>query len=112
MRRVATVLLLAGSVLAGGLAGAADTTGESIYQSSCLACHGADGAGVLPGVPDLSGKDGPLAAADEVLLPRVREGFQSPGSPLAMPPRGGNPNLSNEDLAVVLNYMRKEFMLR
>jgi len=112
MKRVASILLLAVGALLAGATWAANATGESIYHPSGPPCAGADGAGVLPGVPDLSGKDGPLAAADEVLLKRIAEGFQSPGSPLAMPPRGGNPKLSNEDLAAVLNYMRKEFMLR
>jgi mono/diheme cytochrome c family protein len=40
---------------------AGTATGESTYQFSCVACHGADGAGVLPGVPDLTATDGPLA---------------------------------------------------
>jgi len=92
------------------VAGAA--TGESTYQSSCVACHGADGAGVLPGVPDLTSTDGPLALADAVLVKRIAEGFQSPGSPMAMPPRGGNPGLSDEDIKAVVRYMRQEFAIR
>ena len=112
MRR-ATISLLTtlGAIIAGG-AGAADATGESTYQSSCVACHGADGVGVLPGVPDLTATDGPLALADEVLVKRIGDGFQSPGSPMAMPARGGNPSLSDEDLKAVVDYMRKEFGVR
>lgn len=91
---------------------AATAIGESIYPSSCVACHAADGAGVLPGVPDLTPTDGPLALADAGLMKRVAEGFQSPGSPMAMPPRGGNPGLSDEDIKAVVLYMRQEFAVR
>jgi cytochrome c5 len=41
----------------------------------------------------------------------MTEGFQSPGSPLAMPSRGGDPGLSDADLKAVLEYMRKEFKI-
>ncbi len=113
MVRPATQLLLAGlGVALASSAGAAVTTGESTYQSSCVACHGADGVGVLPGVPDLTATEGLLAGDDEVLIKRIAEGFQSPGSPMAMPPRGGNPSLSDEDLKAVVDYMRKEFAVR
>lgn len=112
MRRATTRLLATlGAIVTTG-AGAAVTTGEATYQSSCVACHGADGVGALPGVPDLTATDGPLAVADEVLVKRIAEGFQSPGSPMAMPPRGGNPSLSDADLKAVVDYMRKEFAVR
>lgn len=109
----ATILLLASlGVAVTGVVDAASGRGESTYQSSCIACHGADGVGVLPGVPDLTATDGPLAVADEVLVKRIAEGFQSPGAPMAMPPRGGNPSLSDEDLKAVVDYMREEFAVR
>ena len=112
MRRTTTGLLATLGAIVGIGGGAAVTTGESNYQSSCVACHGADGVGVLPGVPDLTATEGLLADDDEVLIKRIAEGFQSPGSPMAMPPRGGNPSLSDEDLKAVVDYMRKEFAVR
>lgn len=95
----------------GSVAGAAIAapSGESVFQSACISCHGADGAGVLPGVPDLTGGDSPLGQADDMLLKKVIGGFQSPGSPMAMPPRGGNPELSDEELRAALRYMRERF---
>lgn len=95
-----------------GKVAAAGDSGEAIYQSACIACHGADGAGVLPGVPDLTIKDGPLALSSDELLKRTAEGIQSPGSPMAMPPRGGDPGLRDEDLKAVLRYMRENFGVR
>jgi len=54
-------------------------------------------------------KTGPLSQGDAMLLKRMAEGFQSPGSPMGMPPRGGNPALTDTDLKAVLKYMRGEF---
>lgn len=92
-------------------AGAAQAAshGKAVYERTCVACHGADGKGTLPGVPPLGGKAGPLAKSDAVLMKSILEGFQSRGSPLAMPPKGGDPTLTEEDAAAVLQYMRKTF---
>lgn len=98
----------------GGLAGAAMAApaGESVFQSACIACHGVDGAGALPGVPDLTSSDSRLAQPEDVLLKLTIEGFQRPGSSMAMPPRAGNPELSDEDLRAALRYMRERFGTR
>jgi mono/diheme cytochrome c family protein len=82
--------------------------GAVVFNGTCIACHGSDGSGSLPGVPDLAGRTGLLSQDDAVLLKRMAEGFQSPGSPMAMPPRGGDPALTDADLKAVLKYMRKE----
>lgn len=83
--------------------------GEMVYNRTCIACHGGDGSGSLPGVPDLGGKAGPLFQVDALLIKRMAEGFQTPGSPMEMPARGGDPALTDADLNAVLQYMRKEF---
>jgi len=85
------------------------TSGKQIFQQTCIACHGADGEGAMPGVPDLTDKKGALAKSDGELLKNMMQGYQSPGSPMAMPPKGGNPALTEQDMNQVLNYMRKEF---
>lgn len=85
--------------------------GQLVYNGTCIACHGSDGTGSLPGVPDLTGKTGLLSQDDAVLLGRMADGFQSPGSSMAMPPKGGNPALTDADLSAVLKYMRNEFQL-
>ncbi len=107
------LIMLAVAVLAySSLADAAGDSGRgaAVFNGTCIACHGSDGAGNLPGVPDLTERSGLLAQDDAVLLKRMAEGFQSPGSLMAMPPRGGDPALTDADLKAVLKFMRKEFL--
>lgn len=93
---------------------APDTTGattpEVQYNQTCVACHGANGTGVLPGVPDLTSDQGPLAKKSDATLARsILDGMQTPGSAMAMPARGGNPALSEEDAARLVRYLRERF---
>ncbi len=99
-------LLLAATLSTAALPVVGQASGRDIYMNSCVACHGPDGQGALPGVPDLVAGDWPAGLDDATLLKRIRDGFQSPRSPLAMPPKGGNPALSEADLRAVLNYMK------
>jgi len=83
--------------------------GAQVYQETCVVCHGEDGRGALEGVPNLTDPRGRLAKPDELLVRNMIEGFQSPGSPMPMPPKGGNPDLSDQDMVDVLAYMRRQF---
>lgn len=83
--------------------------GSAIYHQTCVACHGADGTGAIPGAPDFTKKDGRLTKSDDLLIQHIANGFQSPGSAMAMPPKGGNPSLTEDDIEAVLRYMRNEF---
>lgn len=83
--------------------------GANIYQQTCVACHGANGKGALPGVTDFTAPDGPLRKSDQELFQSILNGFQSPGSPLAMPAKGGNPNLSDIDIIAVIAHLRTTF---
>ena len=84
-------------------------TGKETFNKTCIACHGADGKGAFPGTPDFTSSSGPLSKSDDVLIDHITNGFQSPGSPMAMPPKGGNPNLSAMDIAAVLKHIRETF---
>ena len=84
-------------------------TGEAIYKQTCIACHGANGQGAVPGAANFSDKKGVLSKSDTVLLAHITKGYQSPGSPMAMPPRGGNPKLTDDDLKKTLAYIRQTF---
>ena len=83
--------------------------GKKIYENNCIACHSADGKGSLPGVPDFTDKNGRLIKAENVLLSNMINGFQSSGSLMPMPPRGGNNQLSDVDLNAALKYIKTTF---
>jgi len=99
-------LLVAASLF---LLGAAQTAiaadGKALYQATCVACHGAKGEGAFAAVPDLA-KGGRLSKPDAELEAHIFDGFQSKGSSMAMPPKGGNPNLTREDVKSLVVYMR------
>ncbi|MCH7854549.1 MAG: cytochrome c [Proteobacteria bacterium] len=84
-------------------------SGKEIYTQTCVACHGADGKGALPGAPDFALASGPLAKSDDALTQSILYGYQSPGSPMPMPAKGGNPSLDESGVAAVLKYLRDTF---
>ncbi|MBL4799436.1 MAG: c-type cytochrome [Oleispira sp.] len=82
-------------------------SGKEIYQTNCVACHGVDGKGTIPGVPDFTDKNGRLLKSNDELLNNIISGFQTPGNSMSMPPRGGNSQLSDDDLNSALQYIKK-----
>lgn len=97
-----------GAALADGLDGDREH-GQRIYQQTCVACHGANGKGLVPGTPNFNAKDGVLNKPDSELIKNVMDGFQSPGSPMAMPPKGGNTSLTEKDIRAVIDYLREAY---
>lgn len=74
------------------------THGKTIVKNSCAACH----TGNLPGAPVIgNAKDWAprLTQGEEVLIQHATQGYK------AMPPKGGNPNLSDEDIAAAVAYL-------
>jgi len=90
---IRTFLLVASLAFLGGHQDALAADGKALYQTSCVACHGAKAEGSIPGVPNLK-TSGRLAQTDAVLVSRILNGFQTKGSPMAMPAKGGNPTLT------------------
>jgi mono/diheme cytochrome c family protein len=83
--------------------------GATVYASTCVACHGTDGKGVLPGTPNLRKKDGVMTKSDDELVKSILNGYRSRGSPLAMPAKGGDASLNETDARAVIEYMRRAF---
>lgn len=82
----------------------------ALYNQTCVACHGANGKGALPGVPDLTSAQGPLARkSDAQLAASILSGLQTPGAALAMPAQGGNPAVTADDAAALVRYLRAQF---
>ncbi len=104
--------LVAGSfAYSGGAAAQAASVeaGEKLYNSTCVACHGADGKGKLPGVPDFTKSDGRLTKSDDVLVTNIMEGFKSPGSSMPIPDKRGISSLTKEQAQAIVLYMRQAF---
>ena len=89
--------------------GQSSKTGAAIFRKTCITCHGANGKGAIPGAPDFTSPNGPLKNSDAILQGRVINGYQAPGSPMAMPPKGGNSALTDEDVKAVIQYIRATF---
>jgi len=87
----------------------AESKGEKLFLQNCAVCHAADGGGAMPGVPDFTGSPIWSKQSDKELLVRVKQGIQTPGAAIAMPPKGGNANLSDNELMEIISYMRAAF---
>ena len=94
---------------AGPLPPDALAAGSAIYNQTCVACHGADGKGAIPGAPDFTDPNGSLTHGDEHLTEAIEHGKQSPGAPIAMPPMGGNASMTKQDIRAVLIYLHHAF---
>ena len=98
-------LAFAAGMFALAQATAADVAnGQRIYETSCIACHGPSGQGAIPGVPDLASR---LSKSDAELTRNILNGIKTPDSAMAMPAKGGIPNLSAEDAQAIVDYLRK-----
>ncbi len=75
-----------------------EKTGEAVYTEVCSACHasGALGAPKYSNKADWSKR---IAQGYDTLIKHATEGLRS------MPPRGGNPDLSDIELARAVAYM-------
>lgn len=93
-----------------GLVGSTSGVGHDLFVSSCSACHGASGEG-------MEGLGKPLATSDFVSSKSDAEliVFIKSGRPIwdadnttgvDMPPKGGNPAITDEQLADIVKYLR------
>lgn len=85
-------------ISAGNAAGSAPQTGEDVYQSVCTACHGAGIAGA-PKVGDAAAWGKLIAEGQKKLVADAMKGVRG------MPPKGGNPALSDYEFERAVVYM-------
>ncbi len=84
--------------------------GEELYNTTCIACHGQAGAGI-----EGLGKNMPESEfihdlSDEELLAFIKVG-RTTGDPdnttgVDMPPKGGNPALTDDEIVDIVAYIR------
>ena len=84
--------------------------GRQLYLGSCATCHGTGGQGMPNQGPDLRGSAFVAASTDDQLLTFLASGRPA-GDPqnksgLPMPPRGGNPSLSDRHLGQIVKFIR------
>lgn len=87
----------------------AESSGEDLYFETCSICHGDDGTGAMPGIPDMSGAKGPLWKSDKDLISTIINGVERSDLPTPMPAKGGNDDLDFEKARSILEFMRREF---
>ena len=92
-------------------AGAGDPAkGATLYTQSCIACHGPEGIGVQGLGKPFTTSEFLTTVSDEELIAFIKQG-RDPSDPLnttgvAMPPKGGNPALSDQQIADIVAYVR------
>ena len=84
--------------------------GETIFTQTCIACHGAGGVGVQGLGKPFTTSEFLVSQTDEQLLEFLKVG-RAPDDPLnttgvLMPPKGGNPALTDQQLLDVIAYVR------
>lgn len=107
---VATVRISATAEAAGTAATGADgetvadaNPGKTTYEGVCVACHGTG----LPNVPQVGKAEdwtARIAQGTEKLYEHAINGLTG-ASGMAMPPKGGNPTLTDEQIHAAVDYM-------
>ncbi len=96
-----------------GGSGDARSKGRAIFQKICSACHQQDGAGKDGVAPPLAGSEWIKARSGERLVRIVMNGLNGPiqvqGKTWNLPMPPWRENLDDEQIAVVLNYVRSQW---
>lgn len=84
--------------------------GTKLFGATCAACHGKDARGLQNLGKDLTRSEFCRKLDDDGLLAFLKRG-RDPSDPLntskvSMPPKGGNPALSEDDLLDIISYVR------
>jgi disulfide bond formation protein DsbB len=84
--------------------------GKELFAQTCAACHGPTGEGVQGLGKDMTQSEFIASLSDAELLDFIKKG-RAPDDPLnttgvLMPPKGGNPALTDEQLMDIIAYIR------
>ena len=84
--------------------------GAKIFSTACVACHGPEAKGVTGLGKDLTTSEWTQQQTDEQLVEFIKRG-RAAGDPLnttgiAMPPKGGNPAMSEQEIVDIVAFMR------
>lgn len=85
-------------------------SGDKLFHSTCIACHGKGGIGIQGNGKALVNNPFVQSLDDDGLLAFVKQG-RAPSDPknttgIQMPPKGGNPALSDDDVLDIISYLR------
>ena len=84
--------------------------GDQIFSSTCSACHGPSAEGLTGLGPALVNSSFVSSLSDQELVTFLEVGRPADHpdntTGIAMPPKGGNPSLSDDDLRDVVAYLR------
>lgn len=113
-RAGAASLLAVLALLATACGGGADPTrvaeGQVLFQKTCASCHGPDARGMPKLGKSLWDNQFTRARSDRELVEFLKIG-RRPNDPLNttgvdMPPKGGNPALTEEDLGKIVTFVK------
>ena len=84
----------------------APLSGPQVYNENCYLCHAAPGVGGAPVLGDPRAWTPRVAQGQELLRERVIYGYQ--GEQGIMAPKGGRPDLSDEEIFEALDFMLRQ----
>lgn len=84
--------------------------GAKVFSTACVACHGPDAKGVTGLGKDLTVSEWVGQQSDAQLVEFIKKGRDT-SDPLnttgvAMPPKGGNPAMSEQEIADIVAFIR------
>lgn len=85
-------------------------SGDKLFHTTCIACHGKAGVGIAGNGKSLQNNEFIQSLDDDKLLAFIKQG-RTPTDPknttgIQMPPKGGNPAMSDDDILDVIAYLR------